>query len=197
MNGFRITHRFGLVSLLCVLAAAFASGCARLPSAGGGASGGAAATGVGPGWSNRMEDRRIGMERATRGSNVEITRTADNQLKVVVPSDIAFDPNGFALKPGLRSMLDRFSGLLAGDRNVQLTVVGHTDTSGGDAVNNPLSLDRAQSVRDYLVGRGVSATQIRTVGRGAREPIADNGTEAGRARNRRVEIFLGEPGSAG
>ena len=71
-----------------------------------------------------------------------------------------------------------------------MTVVGHTDTSGGDAVNDPLSLDRAQSVRDYLVGRGVSATQIRTVGRGAREPIADNATEAGRARNRRVEIFL-------
>ena len=196
MKGFCMTKRLGLISLLCVLAAALATGCAGLRG-GGGASSGAAATGVGPGWSKRMEDRRIAMERATRGSNVEITRTTDNQLKLVVPNDISFDPNGYALKPGLRGMLDRFAGLLAGDRTAQLTVVGHTDTSGGDAVNNPLSLDRAQSVRDYLVGRGVSATQIRTVGRGAREPIVDNATDAGRARNRRVEIFLGEQGPAG
>ena len=192
-----MAQRRGAASLLCVLAAALVAGCAAVPGTGGGASSGAAATGVGHGWSKRMEDRRVAMERGTRGSNVEITRTSDNQLKLVVPSDIAFDPNGYALKPGLRSMLDRFAGLLAGDRTVQLTVVGHTDTSGGDAVNNPLSLDRAQSVRDYLVGRGVSATQIRTVGRGAREPIADNASEAGRARNRRVEMFLAEAGSAG
>jgi len=192
-----MTHRPGVISLLCVLAAALATGCAGLRGAGDGSSSGAAATGVGPGWSKRMEDRRVAMERATRGNNVEITRTADNQLKLVVPSDISFDPNGYALKPALRGMLDRFAGLLAGDRTAQLTVVGHTDTSGGDAVNNPLSLDRAQSVRDYLVGRGVAATQVRTVGRGAREPIADNGTESGRARNRRVEIFLGEQASAG
>ena len=190
-----MTPRRGGFALLWFLAAALLSGCAALPGAGG-ASSGPGATGIGPGWSKRMEDRRMALERGTRGTNIEITRTADNQLKLVVPSDIAFDPNGYALKPGLRSVLDRFAGLMAGDRSTQLTVVGHTDTSGGDAVNNPLSLDRAQSVRDYLVGRGMSATQIRTVGRGAREPIADNATEAGRARNRRVEMFLAEPGSA-
>ena len=137
------------------------------------------------------------MDRATRGSGVEVTRTTDNQLKLVAPSDVAFEANGYALKPGLRGVLDPFAGLLAGDRGAQLTVVGHTDNRGPDAVNNPLSLDRAQSVRDYLVGRGLSPLQIRTEGRGAREPIADNASEAGRARNRRVEIFLREQSTAG
>ncbi|MFM8865040.1 MAG: OmpA family protein, partial [Limnohabitans sp.] len=56
----------------------------------------------------------------------------------------------------------------------------------------PLSVQRAQSARDYLVSRGVAASRIRIDGRGAREPIADNSTEAGRARNRRIDIFLAE-----
>ena len=190
--------RLGWVSMLCALAAALVSGCAGVRDAGTGASSvPGAPSGIGPGWSKRMEDRRIAMERATRGGNVEVTRTADNQLKLVIPNDLSFDVNGYALKPRLRAMLDPFAGLLAGDRSAQLTVIAHTDSSGGDAVNNPLSLDRAQSVRDYLVGRGLSATQIRTVGRGAREPIADNTTEAGRARNRRVEIFVREQPAAG
>ena len=84
----------------------------------------------------------------------------------------------------------RFAGLLAGDRDAQLTVVGHTDSTGSETFNNALSLDRAQSVRDYLVGRGVPATQIRPSGRGPREPIADNASDAARARNRRIEIFV-------
>jgi outer membrane protein OmpA-like peptidoglycan-associated protein len=137
------------------------------------------------------------MERVTRGSSAEVTRTPDNQLKLVFPSDISFDPNGFAIKPRLRGLLDPLAGLLKGDAAASVTVVGHTDNSGSEAVNNPLSLDRAQSVRDYLVGRGVPATQIRTVGRGAREPVADNTTEAGRTRNRRVEIFLREQAPQG
>ncbi len=182
--------RLGSGSILCALVAALVTGCAGM---GDGSAG--APTGIGPGWSKRMEDRRVAMERVTRGSNVEVIRTSDNQLKLVFPNDISFDPNGYAIKPRLRGLLDPFTGLLAGDRGAQLTVVGHTDSTGSDAVNGPLSLDRAQSVRDYLVGRGLSATQIRTVGRGAREPIADNATDAGRARNRRVEIFLREQAS--
>lgn len=190
--------RISLIASLCVVSTVLVTGCAGLRSTGtGGDAGVAAPSGTGPGWSARMEDRRIAMERATRGGNVEVTRTADNQLKLVVSSDISFAPNGYALKPGLRAMLDPFARLLAGDRAAQVTVVGHTDSSGGAAVNDPLSLDRAQSVRDYLVGRGVSATQIRTVGRGAREPIADDASDAGRVRNRRVEILLRERGSAG
>ena len=61
-----------------------------------------------------------------------------------------------------------------------------------DAINNPLSVDRAASTRDYLIARGVPSNAFRIEGRGSREPIADNNSDAGRAQNRRVEIFVGE-----
>jgi outer membrane protein OmpA-like peptidoglycan-associated protein len=72
-------------------------------------------------------------------------------------------------------------------------VVGHTDSTGSDAINNPLSLDRAQAVRDYLTRHGVAGGRIEVEGVGERQPVADNSTAEGRARNRRVEIFLREP----
>ena len=79
------------------------------------------------------------------------------------------------------------------DPNARIEIIGHTDSTGSPSVNNPLSEERAQSVRDYLAARGVASSRIQTAGRGEREPVADNGTDAGRARNRRVEIFLREP----
>jgi outer membrane protein OmpA-like peptidoglycan-associated protein len=147
-------------------------------------------------WSKRMEDRREAMEQATQGTNVEVSRTADNQLKINIPSDVSFDTGSAAIKPQLREVLDPFAASLHNDPTAQITVIGHTDSTGSDAINNPLSLDRAQSVRDYLAARGVSATRIQTLGRGDREPVASNNTEAGRAMNRRVEIFLREPAPA-
>ena len=147
-------------------------------------------------WSKRMEDRRNAMEQATKGTNVEVTRTADNQLKLNIPNDISFDTGSAAIKPPLRAVLDPFASSLRDDPTARLTIVGHTDNTGSDAVNNPLSVERAQSVRDYLVTRGVAAARVETVGRGEREPVADNNTESGRAKNRRVEIFLREPAPA-
>lgn len=144
-------------------------------------------------WSKRMEDRRKSMEQATRGTGVEVSRTADNRLKLNVPNDVSFSTNSAAIRPELRGVLDPFANSLHDDPNARIEIIGHTDSSGGDAVNNPLSQERAQSVRDYLSARGVASSRIQTAGRGEREPVADNGTEAGRARNRRVEIFLREP----
>ena len=144
-------------------------------------------------WSKRMEDRRAAMEQATRGTNVEVTRTADNQLKLNIPNDISFDTNSAAIKPQLRAVLDPFANSLHDDPSARIAIVGHTDNTGSPAVNNPLSVERAQSVRDYLAARGISPTRIVTMGRGEHEPVADNSTEAGRARNRRVEIYLREP----
>ena len=140
-----------------------------------------------------MEDRRKAMEESTHGTGVEVTRTADNQLKLNVPNDVSFDTGSAAIRPQLRAVLDPFAASLRDDPNARLTVIGHTDNTGSDAINNPLSLERARSVRDYLVDRGVGASRIDIAGRGEREPVADNATEAGRARNRRVEIFLREP----
>ena len=102
-----------------------------------------------------------------------------------------------SLKPELRAVLDPFVSSLQGDTAVRLSIIGHTDSTGSDSINNPLSLERAHSVRDYLTARGVSSTRIETSGRGEREPIADNASDAGRAKNRRVEIFLRETGQQG
>ena len=143
-------------------------------------------------WSKRMEDRRAAMEQATRGTNVEVSRTADNQLKLHIPNDISFDTGSASLKPQLRSVLDPFANSLRDDPAARISIVGHTDNTGSDAVNNPLSVERARSVRDYLTGHGVSGARIETAGRGPREPVADNSSDSGRAKNRRVEIFLRE-----
>ena len=154
--------------------------------------GGAVGAVAGNLWSKRMEERRMALEQSTRGTNVEVSRTADNQLKVNVPNDVSFATGSAAIRPQLRAVLDPFAASLRDDPNAYLNIVGHTDNTGSDAINNPLSLERAESVRNYLVDRGVPASHIQVAGRGEREPIADNGTEAGRARNRRVEIFLRE-----
>ena len=155
--------------------------------------GGAIGAVAGNVWSKRQEERRIAMEQATRGTGVDVTRTQDNQLKVNIPSDISFDTGSATIKPNMRGVLDPFANSLKDDPNARLTIIGHTDSTGSDAVNNPLSIERAQSVRDYLAARGVSPARFEVAGRGEREPVADNNSDAGRAKNRRVEIFLREP----
>ena len=210
------------VTLCTLAAAAFLAGCADmserqkgtatgaaigavagavLSSATGGKAGTGAVVGGALGavggnlWSKRMEDKRAAMEKATQGTGIDVARTPDNQLKVNVPSDFSFDVGRAAIKPQMRPVLDQFAQGL--DPTMRVRIVGHTDSTGNDAINNPLSVDRAQSVRDYLAGRGVAPSRVETEGHGSREPVADNGNDAGRAQNRRVEIFLREPAPQG
>lgn len=143
-------------------------------------------------WSTQMAKKKAEMERATAGTGVAVTQTADNQLKLNIPSDISFDTGRANIKSNLQPILDQFAQGLNNQPNTEIRIVGHTDSTGSDAINNPLSVNRAASARDYLVSRGVQARRIQIDGRGAREPIADNYSESGRARNRRIEIFLAE-----
>ena len=124
-----------------------------------------------------------------------VTRTEDNQLKVNLPGDLSFDTGRAQVKPDMAPILSKFAQGLDGTMRVR--VVGHTDSQGSDALNNPLSRDRAEAVRDYLVTQGVTASRIEVEGRGEQQPLADNATAEGRAKNRRVEIFLREPDKAG
>ncbi len=144
-------------------------------------------------WSTRMEEQKRQMEASTRGTGVEVTQTADNQLKLNIPSDVSFDSGRADIKPNFRPILDTFAQGLVKNPGARVTIIGHTDSTGTDAINNPLSVNRAASVRDYLTARGVPAGVIAIDGRGAREPIASNDTMEGRARNRRVEMFMAEP----
>ena len=165
--------------------AAIGDGKGALIGAGVGAAGGYI-------WSKHMQEKKAAMERATAGSGVAVTQTADNQLKLNVPGDLSFDTGRADIKPNMRPILDQFANGLSGQPNTEVRIFGHTDSTGSDEMNNRLSLDRAQSTKNYLVARGVNPNQIVTAGRGEHEPVADNTSDAGRARNRRVEIFLGE-----
>jgi outer membrane protein OmpA-like peptidoglycan-associated protein len=158
-----------------------------------GASAGARGTYV---WTNKMEEQKRAMEQSTQGTGVQVSQTADNQLKLDVPSDVSFNVGRADIQPNLRPILDRFATTLRDNPGTKVTIIGHTDSSGSDAINNPLSVNRAASVRDYLVARGVAANRIAIDGRGSREPVADNSTAEGRAKNRRVEIYVAQP-SAG
>lgn len=158
----------------------------------GAGSGALLGAGAGYLWSQRMEEQKRQMETATAGTGVQVSQTDDNRLKLNIPSDISFDSGRSDIKPGFRPILDSFATSLKNNAGTAITIIGHTDNTGSDAINNPLSVNRAASTRDYLVSRGVSSNRIQIDGRGSREPVAANDTPAQRAENRRVEIFVTE-----
>lgn len=161
--------------------------------AGTGALAGAAVGGLGTYiWSQNMEKQKREMEQATQGTGINVSQTADNQLKMDIPSDISFDTGRSDIKGNFAPILDRFAAGLRDNQNTDLRIVGHTDNTGSDAINNPLSVERAVSTRNYLTMRGVSGSRIHVDGQGSYQPIASNATASGRAQNRRVEIFVGE-----
>ena len=171
---------------------------AVLSSATGGRAGTGAVVGAGVGalgtyiWSQNMERQKREMEQATQGTGIAVTQTQDNQLKLDIPSDISFAVGRSDIQSNFAPVLDRFAEGLRNNPNTDVRIIGHTDNTGSDAVNNPLSLDRAASTRNYLTGRGIDGRRIAIEGMGERQPIATNETAEGRSRNRRVEIFIGE-----
>ena len=147
-------------------------------------------------WSKKMQEQKQQMESATGGTGVEVSLTADNLLKLELPSDISFDTGSANIKSNFRPILDKFAASLVNNPATTVSIVGHTDSSGTDAINNPLSVQRAAHTRDYLVGKGVAAGRFMIEGRGSREPVAPNDTAANKAKNRRVEIYVAEPAPA-
>ena len=112
-------------------------------------------------------------------------------VKVTFDSGIFFDTNKADLKTPAKKSLKEFAGVLNNYADADVSIIGHTDNTGSDEINNPLSLRRAQSVESYLKSCGVTAGQIATVeGKGSTEPVADNSTSAGRTQNRRVEVYM-------
>ena len=158
----------------------------------GAALGGAVGAGGGYIWSKKMQDQRLAMEQATRGTGVAVSQTQDNRLKLDIPSDVSFDTGRSAIKSNFAPILTQFATSLNQNPVTTVTIIGHTDSTGSDSVNNPLSIDRADAARDFLVSRGVARNRIVTDGRGSREPVADNNTTQGRDKNRRVEIYVAE-----
>lgn len=161
-------------------------------TAGGALLGAAAGAAIGNVWSTRMENQKRTMEQATQGTGVQVTQTADNRLKLEIPSDISFDTNRSDIKGNFRPVLDRFASSLNDNQATVVTIIGHTDNTGSAAINDPLSVERAAHTRDYLTSHGVAPARFTIEGRGEKDPIASNNDASGRARNRRVEIFVAE-----
>ena len=144
-------------------------------------------------WSQNMERQKREMEQATQGTGIAVTQTQDNQLKLDIPSDISFAVGRSDIQSNFAPVLDRFAEGLRNNPNTDVRIIGHTDNTGSDAINYPLSQRRADSTKNYLVAKGVNAGRISTEGKGSVQPVASNATEAGRAQNRRVEVFVGQP----
>ena len=108
--------------------------------------------------------------------------------KVTMAADAHFDFDKSALKPEGKAKLDDLVGKLKAVNLEVVIAIGHTDSIGSNAYNQKLSMRRASSVKQYLVSKGIEANRIYTEGKGETQPVADNKTKEGRAKNRRVEI---------
>ena len=108
--------------------------------------------------------------------------------KVTYAADAFFDFDKSVIKPEGKAKLDDLVGKVKAINLEVIIAVGHTDSVGSDAYNQKLSLRRSQAVKAYLVSKGIDKTRIYTEGKGEKQPVADNKTKEGRAKNRRVEI---------
>jgi len=113
-------------------------------------------------------------------------------LVITLSGSVLFVTGSFSLLNTAKTKLDQVAeALIAQDADKHMVVEGYTDSQGSDAINQPLSLNRATAVRDYLVSRGVPSAKISAVGMGSSKPVAPNNTPENRANNRRVEIVVG------
>jgi outer membrane protein OmpA-like peptidoglycan-associated protein len=126
----------------------------------------------------------------SKGTGTQVTEQQDGSLKVNIPNSISFDTNSYAIKPSFDPVLNSVTQTLQQHPELIASVVGHTDNTGTAAYNQTLSQNRAQSVASYIATHGIPAQRLSAQGMGQNQPIADNATEAGRAQNRRVEIYL-------
>ena len=130
-------------------------------------------------------------ERELRQINgVNVTRTADDELKVTVKNDVLFDFNSSALRQASRESLREMADVFDKYPNTTIRVEGHTDSIGSASYNERLSERRADSVESYLENLGVRGSRIRSIGYGESRPRATNSTAGGRQLNRRVEIHI-------
>ena len=135
------------------------------------------------------EAARVRAEFAQRLNRALPTRDTDRGIVAEI-SGVLFATGAATLNPGAREALARFSGIVLTYPELRFKIEGHTDNTGSDATNRALSLQRAITVRDYLIAQGVEAATVDVEGLGPDRPVDDNATAAGRARNRRVEIVL-------
>lgn len=158
----------------------------------GAALGGAIGAGTGAIIGKKMDKAKAEAE-AVKNAQVESVKDANglDAVKVTFDSGILFATGKADLSQTAKNSLAQFATVLNNNKGCDIAIIGHTDSTGSDAINQPLSVNRANSVNNYLKQCGVSASQIKSVeGQGSTNPVADNSTEAGRKQNRRVEVYM-------
>jgi outer membrane protein OmpA-like peptidoglycan-associated protein len=151
-----------------------------------GAGVGALAGGAIGAYQDRQEAR---LRSELAGTGVDVSRQGNN-ITLNMPGSITFAFDSSNLQPQFHPVLDDVASTLAEYNQTVVEVAGHTDSVGTDAYNQTLSVQRAQSVANYLMGKGLVRDRFIVTGAGETHPIASNDTESGRAQNRRVEITL-------
>ena len=144
---------------------------------------------AGAGVGHYMDQQEAKLRAQLAGTGVSVTRDGDNII-LNMPGNVTFATNQADIKADFYPVLDSVGLVLEEYEKTLVEVVGHTDTTGTDAINQPLSERRAASVGAYLKSRGVIPQRLATFGVGSRYPVASNDTSEGRALNRRVEITL-------
>lgn len=160
-------------------------GNTALGTAIGGVLGGTAGTLIG----RKMDKQKKELEASVKDAKIESVN--DGQaIRVTFDSGILFATSSASLSAASQATLRKFAANLAEHSDTDLLIVGHTDNTGSDRINNPLSYNRAASVRTFLLSQGVAETRMKVEGKGSAEPVADNSTVAGRRDNRRVEVYI-------
>jgi outer membrane protein OmpA-like peptidoglycan-associated protein len=136
-----------------------------------------------------MDKQERDLRAKTAGTGVDVVRKGD-EILLNIPSGVTFATNSYAIQPQFQTTLNDVASTLASYNQTYIDVYGHTDSTGNDSINLPLSQNRAQAVSNYLSSRGVASARIGTRGFGASQPIASNATVEGRQQNRRVEIKI-------
>ncbi len=156
----------------------------------GGAAGGALGAGTGAYMDKQQTEFEQELEQERAQQQIEIERQQNEILKLTMSSEVSFDFNSARIKATFESPLNKIANIMSRYPETQIVVVGHTDNVGSDQYNLDLSLRRANAVADYLIMQGVMTARLGTEGRGEIEPMFSNETMTGRAKNRRVEIFV-------
>lgn len=139
----------------------------------------------------QMDKQIKELKEQTAGSGVDVTETDGGQAILVnLPDGVTFATGSYAISPTFQATLDKVAASLVQYPNSLIDVYGHTDSTGSDAYNQTLSENRARTVANYLQTQGVNPARIRSQGYGETMPVADNATEDGRRKNRRVEIKI-------
>ena len=138
---------------------------------------------------NYMDEQERALRAQTAGTGIDVQRQGDNIL-LNLPEGVTFDVGQSVIKPQFYGSLDAVAGTLRQYDQTRIEIAGHTDSTGSAEMNQRLSENRANAVRSHLASRGVASGRMYATGYGKTQPIADNSTADGRARNRRVEIVV-------